>query len=550
MNGSKNLIMGIWVRQPFRLLEKFIASLRRTSFAGDVCLCVEDISADTVAELRAHGVIVVRSALTAQPNMTTRASRNFTYLDFLTCHGDDYANVLLIDPATVVFQSDPFAAPLLADIVYAQERRRLCESQVDHDAVVRAYGDGVAHNIRDCMTSITDAIIGTRAGIQRYLVAMTRELHGRAFPVTGAIDQGVHNYVVHMSPLLGAWLDPGGSIAAAMHTLPDAAVRIAEQGALIDGALAPVLCRWGEQAKTREYVNAASRFRLNETDRGAWPIAEAAGATASPDTDEMSPVGDAVVAFYHRDRDEKWLRLFLGSLRCVSNAIGVHCVGDFNQPELEELARHGCIAYQAPAVEREIAENVAHFYLSPVLNQLAADQSKTPRQVMVLDNMRAVFPRDPFLSRTIGLSAFAEGPTRIADSPFNRERLAYFVSPEASWLQAPVVSSSLLRGSIGHVREFYHLLFAEFVGRADLLRMHKVVQGAFNKFCHGGDLGFPVIVQPNGAEAYFDLWASDLTVDTRRGVRIGRRVPAVVLGESPDTALMRKLRMDLSLTQV
>src|SRR6202030_1478381 len=141
--------------------------------------------------------------------------------------------------------------------------------------------------------------------------------------------------------------------------------------------------------------NAAPRFRLDETIRGAWPIAAPVDAPASSDTDKVSTAGDAVVAFYQRERDAKWLRLFLGSLRCVTNTIGVHCVGDFNQLELEDLARHDCIVHQVPATETEIAENVAHFYLSQVLDTLAADQSKTPRQVLVLDNVRAIFPRDP-----------------------------------------------------------------------------------------------------------------------------------------------------------
>ena len=52
----------------------------------------------------------------------------------------------------------------------------------------------------------------------RYLTAMTQQLAGRTTPITGAIDQGVHNYVVHMRPLAGAWLDPTGRIAAALRT--------------------------------------------------------------------------------------------------------------------------------------------------------------------------------------------------------------------------------------------------------------------------------------------------------------------------------------------
>ncbi len=549
MSGSKNLIMGLWARHPFRLLEKFIASLRRTTFTGDVCLCVEDISADTVAQLRAHGIIVVRTALSAQPHMTALASRYFSYLDFLTHHGDNYANVLLTDPAAVVFQSDPFAEPLPADIVYTQEHRRLGASPADHDAVVQGYGETVAHNIRDCMVSSASATIGTRAGMLRYLVAMTQELSSRTTPITGSIDQGVHNCVVHMHPVRGAWLDPAGAIVAAMHMQPDEAVAISEQGVAINGRLVPVLCCWDEHANVRKYVRAARQFRLDASMRGAWPAAPRVD-PAPADVDKASPAGNAVVAFYQRERDAAWLRLFLASLRCVTDSVRVHCVGDFDPHELEVLARYGCTAHQAPATEAGIAENVAHFYLSHVLEKLAADSSTMPGQVLVLDNMSAVFPRDPFLAATIGLSVFAEGPTRIADSVYNQHRLAYFVPPQESWLQEPVVSSSLLRGGVPHVRDFYRRLFAELIGRAELLSMHKVVQGAFNKLCHGDDLGFPVIVHANGAEAYFDLWVSGLAVDTRHGVRVGGRVPAVVLGSNPETTLMIKLRTDLSLTEV
>jgi hypothetical protein len=549
VSGTKNLIMGLWARQPIRLLEKFIASLRHTTFAGDVCLCVEDISADTVAQLRTQGIIVVRTGLSAQPRMTALASRYFSFLDYLTCHGDDYANVMLADPASLVFQSDPFAATLPADVVYTRERLRLGESQADHDAVVQGYGEVVAHNIRDCMVASASATIGTRAGVLRYLVAMTHELSGRSTPITGAIDRGVHNYVVHMHPVCGAWLDPSGAIVAAMNTLPDEAVVISEQGVLIDGSLVPVLCRWDEHAKTRKYIRASRRFRLDESMRGARPTEPAAGPPPEDASGGLS-ADNAVVAYYHRERDATWLRLFLGSLRCVTDTITVHCVGDFDQHELEVLARYGCTPHQVPASEASIAENVAHFYLDQVLDKLASDPLAMPDQVLVLDTMSAVFPRDPFQAATIGLSVFAEGPTRIADSAYNQHRLAYFVPPEESWLQQPVVSSALLRGSLPLVREFYRRLFAELVDRPELLSMHKVIQGAFNKLCHGSNLGFPVIVHPNGAEAYFDFWVSGLAVDTRHGVRIGGRVPSVVLGSNPETELMIKLRTNLSLSEV
>jgi hypothetical protein len=92
-------------------------------------------------------------------------------------------------------------------------------------------------------------------------------------------------------------------------------------------------------------------------------------------------------------------------------------------------------------------------------------------------------------------------------------------------------------------------LFAELVGRADVLGLPKVVQGAFNKLCYIGDLGIPVIAHPNGAEVYFDFWPSGLAIDTRHGVRIGGTVPGVVIGAHTETPLMMKLRVDLSLSE-
>ena len=150
MTGTKHLILGFCARQPFRLLEPFIASLRHSGFAGDVCLLIEDMAADTIAQLRAHGVMVERTAQSAQPRMSRMASRFFSYLDYLVHHADEYARVLLTDPTEVVFQSNPLLVPLPADIVYTSERRRIGKSAADHAAVVQAYGETVAYNIRDC----------------------------------------------------------------------------------------------------------------------------------------------------------------------------------------------------------------------------------------------------------------------------------------------------------------------------------------------------------------------------------------------------------------
>ncbi len=476
----KNLILGACTALPMRRLEPFVASLRTTGFSGDVCLLVQDVAAETIQQLRADGIMVERIGPSAQPGMAPNASRYFGYLDFLLRDGERYANVLLTDPSSMAFQADPFATPLPAEIVYTADRNRIGEVPAVHEAMVQAYGEAIAHNLRDCIASNADSTIATRAGMRRYLAAMVHQIAGRFIPIAGVIDQAIHNYVVHMRPLLGALLPRAGQAVVAPHT----------------SASAP----------------------------------------------------DVVLAFYLSQRDAGWLHLFLGSLRCVSPSIAVHCIGDFDQDDLAILARYNCKAYIATGTEPAAVENVAHFYLSQVLDKLSA---ATPPvgQVLLIDNMRAVFPRDPFLGKTIGLSVFCEGPDRIADSGFNRARLELFAALDEHLLRNPVVSSMVFRGSVPVLREFYRRIFLELVGRTELLNISKVVQGAVNKLCYAGDLSFPVTAYPNGAEVYFDILGSDLAVDTRHGVRIGGAVPGVVLAGHPETPLMLKLRIDLNLAE-
>ena len=68
--------------------------------------------------------------------MAAMSSRYFSYLDFLVRRGAGYDHVMLADPTTSIFQADPFAAPLPADIVYTGERCTIDETPAVRDAVV------------------------------------------------------------------------------------------------------------------------------------------------------------------------------------------------------------------------------------------------------------------------------------------------------------------------------------------------------------------------------------------------------------------------------
>ncbi len=531
MNGSvRDLVLGYCVRPNVARLAPFLASLRRVAFAGDVCFFVEDATADTIEQLRASGVIVERAAWSAVSRMTSMANRYFAYLDFLTARSHEYGNVLLTDPADTFLQSHPFATPLPADIVFAAECRRIGDSEPLYEALVQAYGESVARNMRDCAASNGDVALGTRPGIMSYLAAMTRELGGRTTPITGMVDQAVHNYVVHMRPLRRGWLDVSGQVIAALATLPDSAIYVAEPGVLTSEHLAPVLSGYNTKTAVRAYVEAHS-----QQDVPGWQTLP-------------SVSNNAVVAFYFRPRDSEWLELFAGSLRCVSSTVRLYCVGEFNQDEMAILERYRCTVYASPAAELHMEENVAHFYVSQVLD-LIADQPGPPDQVLVIDTMRAAFVRDPFATETVGLSAFREGTMRVGESDYNLHRVSMFTSPDEELLRRPVVSSKVLRGRLDIIRAFYRRLFLEFVGKAELLRIEKVVQGAVNKLCHAGMLEFPVILHPSAAEVYFDFLSSDLAVNAKHGLHIGGAVPAVVVGGHLSSALMLKLRVEFGLPE-
>lgn len=539
-----NLILGHCARVQPRHLEPFLASLRRTTFAGDVCLFVEDVVADTVAYLRAHGVIVCRAASSGPPAMATGASRYFNFLDYLARHDGTYANVLLVDPADTIVQSDPFAVPRPADIVFTRIRRRIGNSPADHSAVATGYGETMALNIRDCWVSNPSVTLASAAGMLRYLVAMTTQISSRDAVIAGPIDRGIHNHLVRMCPLAGAWVDVSDQFAVAIDGVADGAPEVTGQGILIDGRLVPIVTAWRDNTAICAHIAGAPRFHLGDDMRGPFPAPRLPPPISRPGT-----ARNAIVAFFQKGRDDGWLPLFVNSLRCVAPETSVHCIGDFSQQEQDRLSLAGYTIHLVPAVALELCDNVAHVHLNETLEKLAADPEGAPDHVLVLDSMRAAFPRDPFASATIGLSVFCETRERIADNEYNRVRLAFYVAERDSRLPLPVVSSSALRGSLPVVRAFYQSLFAELLTRQDILSVTKVVQGAINKLCHLQQFGFPVIVHPNGAEVYFDFWESGLSIDARHGLRVGGTVPGVVLGGHPESTLMIRLRTDLGLQQ-
>jgi hypothetical protein len=363
---------------------------------------VDDVTLETVATLVAHGVLIARAYSSARPELPPLSSRFFDYLEFLACRADEYEHVMLTDLRDVVFQSDPFAVPLPADIVFAQERCLIGAPTANYGWIFDTYGEAVAHNMRDCFVSCAGTTFGTTSGIMRYLVAMTRELRDTSPPFVVGLDQAVHNYIVRMRPLRNAWVDTTDSLVATMHFVPDESVRTTPQGVLIDGRLVPVVHQWDRNKATLDYVWMAPQFKLEAAQRSPRLAPPASPGFVEPPAIEPR---DAIVAFYHRPRDANWLAPFFGSLRCAGFAGGMHCVAHsmpVNWPCLHGL---GVWRIRSATPTRRWISRISPTCASAALDELA-EMKRGGRPGAGAGQRPGGFQRDPFQARTIGLSVF------------------------------------------------------------------------------------------------------------------------------------------------
>jgi hypothetical protein len=538
-----DLIMGAWWYLPARELEPFLGSLRHTAFNGDVCVLVGDAPVDVIELLLAHGVIVDRLRRFGAGMTVDRYTRYYGYLDFITRHADRYSAVLLTDLRDVVFQSSPFERPLPADIVYTQERCLIGDNPIVRPRIAHTYGDGVAHNLRDFQLSCCGTTLGTGPGIVRYLLAMTQSLFTLPDPLAFHADQVIHNHIAHLRALRGAWLETSDGTVSKMEHMPDESVAVSTDEVLIDGKRVPVLHQWQKHPRLAAHVRSSPHFRLIA--ESSVPSARALSGSPLSDATDL----DSIVCFYHRERDAGWLEPFVASLRVVGFAGPIHCIGAFDHCESAILSHHRCTTHGLFETDFSIgADNLAHFCFCHMLDELAMTEVRHDRQIMLFESVHAVFQRNPFIGMTIGLSVFCEGSTRIGESEFNLYRVAHLGETDEALRRRPIISSAVLRGELGVLRNFYRHILTEYAGRAELLRFDKSIQGAVNWVCHGGHLTFPVVVHPNAAEIFFQTSASDLAVSTDHGITVGGAVPAAIFNSFRDTELLRTLRRQLGIS--
>lgn len=103
--------------------------------------------------------------------------------------------LLLTDVRDVVFQADPFAAPVSGLELFAEERPATIGSEsYNRRWMCQQYGVQALAKYADCQVSCCGTVIGDRESILHYLSEMRVEIRSKRMPLSG--DQGVHNYLI------------------------------------------------------------------------------------------------------------------------------------------------------------------------------------------------------------------------------------------------------------------------------------------------------------------------------------------------------------------
>jgi len=205
---GRDAVLGLAMRYSVEQIAPFVKSLRRTGFDGDVILLVSEVGDDVIRFLADWGV-------TAEPFETYNPAgfylalvRFFKYYEILMRgiyqKRARYDRVLLTDVRDVYFQARPFPETLEHEVCFAMENPAQIIGTCPYNRgwIQAGFGDAVFTQIKDRRVTCSGTVLGSYAGIMRYLLKMQMlafKLNRGARRHCG-IDQGIHNYMFYLEP--------------------------------------------------------------------------------------------------------------------------------------------------------------------------------------------------------------------------------------------------------------------------------------------------------------------------------------------------------------
>lgn len=262
----KNLVIGLVKNYNFEQIRPFVASLRATGYADDVCLLYSDIDHESVQALRQYNVRLVPfqmgrinllfkrvhycrllskifnsplNRLYSMSQVYARAIRWWAsrqkdpvaakcrlaaktfnvycvryplYYLYLAERRGEYQNVMMADVRDVLFQRDPFDFewPAELNLFLEDSRQPMKDCPFNSNWLRTGFGDDVLQAFGDKVASCSGITIGSYAAVMQYLELMIDHMINLNSHPAG-IDQGVHNYLLYEGKLNGAHVFPNGA---------------------------------------------------------------------------------------------------------------------------------------------------------------------------------------------------------------------------------------------------------------------------------------------------------------------------------------------------
>ena len=259
---ARNLVLGIARNYALATVAPFLASLRRAAPDVALCLCADSIDAAFLRAARALGVQVVDPSPYDILPYHDMIARLFVYDGVLRQFGDRYDAVLLTDVRDVVFQSDPFAVPRAAEVLFAPEDCLLRDSPLNMRWIAGVYGAAAAAEIAGNPILCAGTVLGSVAGIRRYLADMIEQIETRSFDRGVNFDQGIHNYLAWALRPPYAAVDRDRRVIRTLGLTLAHRVELDGTTVRVDGLASPVLHQWDRHERLQALIAGDPAFRL------------------------------------------------------------------------------------------------------------------------------------------------------------------------------------------------------------------------------------------------------------------------------------------------
>lgn len=278
---ARNLVLGIARNYALATIAPFIASLRRAAPDAELCLYASGMDAAFHRAADAFAIRVEDPAPYDALPYNDMIRRLFMYDAFLRQHGDRFRSVLLTDVRDVVFQSDPFAAPRQAEVLLAPEDGLIRESPLNMRWIAGVYGPAAAEEIGGNPILCAGTVLGSVAGVRRYLADMIEQIETQPYDRSVNFDQGMHNHLGWKLRPPYAAVDHGRDVFRTLGLTGRDRVELDGIIVRVDGVASPVLHQWDRHERLQAMIGGSPAFQLPEPG-GTPPSAPPSAAAGSP----------------------------------------------------------------------------------------------------------------------------------------------------------------------------------------------------------------------------------------------------------------------------